>query len=118
MPVRSIKMSSRPSEKKITRWFLICRRRSNWSDTTCALKMRQQTMVSNFLLALDGRRGALGTVRGGYLLFVTFVDLVDHLVDDLDRGPLVVLAGSLLNELNNLILIHSFFLGSFDEENL
>ena len=48
----------------------------------------------------------------GHLLLVTFVDLVDDLVDDLDWGPLVVLAGSLLDELNNLILIHFFFLFS------
>lgn len=58
----------------------------------------------------------LGTVRTdrerGHLLLVTFVDLVDDLVDHLDWRPLVVLAGSLLDELNNLILIHFFFLFS------
>ena len=55
----------------------------------------------------------LGTVRTdrerGHLLLVTFVDLVDDLVDDLDWGPLVVLAGSLIDELRNLILKHFFF---------
>ena len=43
---------------------------------------------------------------GAYLLLVTLQDLVDDFVDDLDWGSLVVLAGSLLNELDDLVLIH------------
>ena len=47
---------------------------------------------------------------GAYLLLVTLQDLVDDFVDDLDWGSLVVLAGCLLDELDDLVLIHfSFF---------
>lgn len=37
---------------------------------------------------------------------VTCIDLVNDLIDDLDGWPLVVLAGSLLDELGNLTLVH------------